>query len=118
MSVPQLKKEIAVTTSQTPNRFMAAVVTKKVKFLGLDLEINKLSVQQTVDMRETAKAVASAEDELGNFKLICEIVRMGAKELGDLTDEELATLSLDDLVKLSDEIMMFSGLSAKAAEKK
>ena len=93
------------------NRFLSQKVKRAVKFMGLDLEIVKLSVADVLEIQRLAKD--ADKDEQANLQLVAHVVRMGAPELKELTDDEIQTLPLDELSVVSNEIMKFSGLTEK-----
>lgn len=98
------------------NRFIAAVktATKKLKFVGQDLEITKLTVGQVLDIQDVAKEVeANKEKSDAHIGMLFKVIRMGAPELADLDDDELKSLPMDELSDLSNEIMKYSGLGKK-----
>ena len=99
------------------NRFIEAskAFTKKIKFLGQDLEITKLSVGQVIRIQDLAKAVEKAEDKSeGHIDMLFQMVRMGAPELSELDDNEMSELPMEELSDLSNEIMKHSGLGNKS----
>ena len=99
------------------NRFIEArrTAVKKVKFIGQELVIVKLSVGQVLEVQSLAKAV-EAEKDAGakHIDLLFMIVRMGAPELKDLSDEEMNELPMEELSELSSGIMSYSGLGNKS----
>lgn len=95
------------------NRFLAAKVTRKADFMGLSIEITKLTVAQVMQIQEKAQVASSEDSEEAGIALINTVLRLGAAELADLSDEELSGMPLDELSKLSNEIMKYSGLSTK-----
>lgn len=98
------------------NRFVGLKVPKKVKFLGEDIEIVKLSVSQVIKIQEAAKLFEESSDVFGNLKLLSLVIRSGAKELIDLTEEEFNDFPVDELSQLSEQIMQYSGLVLPTAK--
>jgi hypothetical protein len=92
------------------NRFVGNKVTKKVKFLNAEIDISKLSVSQVVKIQEQAKVLEENPTEQGNLQLLFLVVRQGAEELSELSDEDMGGIAMDELTKLSAEIMKYSGL--------
>lgn len=83
--------------------------TKTVKFMNEDVKISKLSVAQVLEIQNKAKAIEA--DESKGFDVL-KIVIMSAVEDGDtLSDEDFDSFPMDELSKLSAEIMKFSGLT-------
>lgn len=92
------------------NRFLGQRVTKKVKFVELDIEISKLTMGQVNEVQAKARALAENPDS-DNLELLVMVVKFGAQELSDVSDEEFLNFPLDELTKLSAAIMQFSGLN-------
>ena len=83
MNIPTVKGSVVTEK----NRFIGAKVTKATKFMNMPIEMSKLSVQQVMDVQEQARVNKDSTDEMQNF-------------------------ALDELTRLSNEIMAFSGLVA------
>ena len=87
---------------------------KQYKFMGVDVKMSKLSVEQVMEIQELA---ASAEKEnKSGFELVKKVIRMSVEGTADVTDEEFNQFPMDELSKLSSEIMKFSGLGAEAGK--
>jgi len=95
------------------NRFVGLKVTKKLKFMDLEIEIAKLSVGQVLKIQEAAKAAAvenASED--ANIKLLHCVITNGVQEFAELSEGDFNDFPLDELTKLSNEILKHSGLNA------
>jgi hypothetical protein len=84
---------------------------KKFDFMGTRISIKKLSVAEVLEIQEQAKS--AGEDENANFQLMQTVIKMSAEGAEDLTDEDFNGFPIDDLSKLSQEIMKFSGVVDK-----
>jgi hypothetical protein len=104
MPSPQLKKEIKMGIKSLVGKKM----TKKVKFMGEEIEISKLSVAEVMDIQEKAKGLK--EDDTEGFNVLKAVIRSAVADANELSDEDFAAFPMDELSKLSDEIMKFSGL--------
>lgn len=93
-------------------RFLKANVTKKLKFCGDEVVIKKLTVGEVFAVQERVKASQSKGEE-SSFEVLFFILRTGSPEFDAYSDEELKELPIDELNKLSNEIMAFSGLGNK-----
>jgi len=93
-------------------------LTKKVKFLNEDVTITKLTVAQVKQMQSAAKEVESedADDEAG-FDMLKTIIASSVEGGNQLSDDDFENFPMDELSKLSGDIMKFSGLSAEKAGK-
>lgn len=97
----------------TVNRFLNAKVSKKAKFMDQDIEILKLTVSQVLEIQELAKDMEKNQSDANSMDILMLVVKSGAPELNELTEEEIRTFPMDELTKLSNEIMKYSGLGAK-----
>lgn len=92
------------------SRFANLKSVKKHKFVNIDIDINKLSVAAMLAIQAEAKEVEAKADDMANVTLMLNVIRAGVAEMRDMTDQELLDLPMDELSKLSAEIMEFSGL--------
>jgi len=115
--IPKIKQESNKMSIKT---LVGKRMTKKVKFLNEDIIISKLSVSQVTDIQVVAKEVEAADDAdtAANFRLLQQIIKAAVDEADDLSDEDFNGFPLDELSKLSGEIMKFSGMGAEVASKK
>ena len=86
-------------------------MTKKVAFMGesKSLEIAKLTVAEVLEIQEAAKG--DGNDDKAGFNSLKIAIRMAVSEASDFTDDEFDEFPLDELMKLSKEIMTFSGIA-------
>jgi hypothetical protein len=83
-------------------------MTKNVKFMNVDLKIQKLSIAEVLDIQEKAKDAEKNETE--GFNVLKLVVRSAVEGANELSDEDFDNFPLDELSKLSTEIMKFSGI--------
>jgi hypothetical protein len=83
-------------------------MTKTVKFLGSDVKISKLSVSEVLDIQNKAKD--AEKDENAGLELLKSVVRSAVDGGADLDDSDFDSFPMDELSKLSNEIMKYSGL--------
>ena len=86
-------------------------VSKEVKFLSENVRIFKLSVNQVMQIQEMAKAAEAAADEQDNLAVLRHVVRSAVEGGTDLADEDFVHFPMDELSKLSTEILRFSGIA-------
>ena len=92
-------------------------ITKSTKFMGEDIKISKLTVSEITEIREAAKKAKDSGNDDDNIDILKQIV-MKSVEGGDtLGDEDFNNFPMDDLSKLSNEIMKFSGLDNQEGAK-
>ena len=83
-------------------------MTKAVKFMGEEVKISKLSVAQVTDIQERAKGLSDESSE--GFDILKTVIRSSVEGGADLSDEDFDGFPMDELSKLSQEIMKFSGI--------
>jgi len=83
-------------------------MTKKFKFLDTEIMIHKLSVSQVLAIQATAKEASDKENE--GLELVRKVIVAGVEGAEDLSEEDFMDFPLDELTKLSNEIMRFSGV--------
>lgn len=86
-------------------------VTKNVKFMGVDISIRKLSVAQVLEIQEKAKE--GADQDNSALAVLQLIVSQSVEGADDLTNDDFLTFPMDELSKLSNEIMKFSGVTGE-----
>lgn len=85
-------------------------MTKSIKFMGEDVLISKLNVANVMEIQEKAKKLEENDNE--GFDLLKSIIRSAVEGANDLSDEDFEGFPLDELSRLSNEIMKFSGINA------
>jgi len=110
LNIPNKETKVA-------NRFLGSKVSKKVKFMGQEIEIVKLSISQVTKIQERVKALEGGESAEGeNLRLLALVVQEGAPELRDLSQEDINSFAMDELTGLSNEVMKYSGLGKEQAK--
>lgn len=95
-------------------------MTKPCNFLGEKVNIIKLATGQVKEIQELAKQLEAdeAEQEEGGLKLLTTVIKMGVEEGEQLEESDFTAWPIDELRKLSEEIMKFSGLRQEDEEGK
>ena len=96
------------------NRFIGSVSKKTVKFMEKDLEISKLTINQVIRIQAITREAEASEGDNSGIKILSAVIREGAAELKDLSQEDLQDFPMEELTILSNEIMEFSGLVQKS----
>ena len=91
-------------------------MTKTVKFMGEDVKINKLNVSEVLEIQERAKAIDGNESE--GFSVLRKVISMAVEGASDIADQDFDKFPMDELSKLSGEIMKFSGLGGEDSKGK
>jgi len=84
--------------------FIGTKASKKVNFATGKVTIGKLTVEEVDRIQEISK------EDSNDLALVKELIKMSVTGGDELTDEEFASLALDDINKLAKEIMNYSGL--------
>lgn len=90
------------------------VVSKKTKFLETEVVMRKLSLDQVEKIQEAAKNIG--EDEKNAIDMLRTVISMSIEGAEDLSEEDFRKFPIEDLNKLSEEILKYSGLG-KALDK-
>ena len=83
-------------------------VSKEVKFLGENIKISKLLVSEVIEIQNKAKQLKDEETE--GLELMKTVIRAAVEGGEDLTEEDFKNFPIDDLRKLAEEVMRYSGL--------
>ena len=84
---------------------------RKAKFMGQDIIIQKLNVAEVREVQKVAKEGGDTED--AGFNVLKLVIRLGVTEAEDLSDEDFDTFSIDEISKLAQDIMKFSGIAGE-----
>lgn len=105
MNIPSAK----VNTMSGIKGLVGRKMTKTIKFMGEDVTISKLNVANVMEIQEKAKKLEENDNE--GFDLLKSIIRSAVDGAEDLSDDDFEGFPLDELSKLSNEIMKFSGIN-------
>ena len=86
-------------------------ITQTVKFMGESVKIKKLTVAEVLEIQEQAKEAEKSEN--AGFDLLKRVIKMSVEDAKDLSDDDFKTFPMDELNKLSNDIMKFSGMTAE-----
>ena len=75
--------------SMSISRFKAAKQPRKIKFVGQDLEIVKLTVAEAIEIQTSVSEAEASEDPESNLKILLRVIQFGAPELKEMTLEDL-----------------------------
>jgi hypothetical protein len=84
-------------------------ISKATKFMNSDVTIYKLSVADIMGIQESAKGGENMDDSEG-FEVLRKIITAGVDGGDELTEEDFMSFPLEELSRLSNEIMKFSGI--------
>lgn len=84
-------------------------MSKTVKFCDGQVTINKLSVADVTTIQEQSKDAADNPEK--GFDILQTVVKLSVEGASELTEENFKGFPMDELAKLSEEIMKFSGVA-------
>ena len=90
-------------------------ITKKIKFMGGDVEISKLSVAQVKEIQAAAKNI-NQETGDGGLELMIQVIKASVPEATDMDDSVFESIAFEELQSLSNAIMDYSGMKAEAGK--
>lgn len=96
-------------------KLVGKTVSKKIKFMNEEVTINKLTVAQVLAVQAKAKELEASSDSNG-LEVLKAVISASVEDGGDLTDEDYQEFPMDELSKLSQEIMKFSGFGEQAGK--
>ncbi len=83
-------------------------MSKKVKFLGEEVTIKKLTVAQVLQIQELTKT--TTEDKDNSMEVLSFVITNAVDGAEDLGQSEIEQFPLEELSKLSSDILEYSGL--------
>lgn len=92
-------------------------LSKKVPFMGDEVEIRKLSIAEVLNVQKIVKAASKDKSEEGQVKLIRDVVKIAVTGASELTDEEFNGFPLGELSDISEAILKYSGIGEGATPK-
>lgn len=81
---------------------------KTVQFMESDVVITKLSVSQVFEIQDLA---AKRDENDNGLDLVKQVIKIATEGGSELTDDDFNSWPMDELSRLSNEIMEFSGVS-------
>jgi hypothetical protein len=89
-------------------------MSKRVKFLGEDVTIFKLTVSEVKEIQEKAKNLET--DEEAGLDILRTVIRRAVEGASELQDEHFEQWPMDELRDLSNAIMKYSGIGEDAGK--
>jgi hypothetical protein len=87
------------------------VLTKKVPFMGDEVEIRKMSVSEVMQIQSLTKSATKSKDETAQLSLLQEVIKIAVIDANELSKEDFDSFPLGELNDLSNSILEYSGLS-------
>ena len=92
------------------------VQSKKVPFMGDEVEIRKLSIAEVLEMQTLINKAGKNKKDSDQMDLLRGVLRLAVIGAEDMTDDEFSSFPPGDLNDLSEEIMEYCGLGEKGKE--
>lgn len=89
-------------------------LTKSVDFMGDKVKISKLTVSQVLEIQ--AAADESKGDSTSTLDLLRRVIKMSVEGAAELDDESFKNFPMDELSKLSSEILKYSGMTSETGK--
>jgi len=86
------------------------VITKKVPFMGDEVEIKKLSVNEVFKVQQLVKKSTKSKDEQDQIALLRDVMRLAVMGANDLSDDDFNTFPIADLSEITESVLSFSGI--------
>jgi hypothetical protein len=90
-------------------------ISKKIKFMGEELTMYKLTVDEVVALQAESKTLT--EDSTDGIRVLRKIIQTAIEGATDISDEDFNKFPMQELSNLSGEIMKFSGMGDDAKGK-
>jgi hypothetical protein len=85
--------------------------TRKIKFLGRNIEIKKLTLSECQEIQRKSMDTDENNQDQG-FELIKMTIALGVPAAAEFSDDDFAEFPMDDLTKLAEEVMKLAGMSS------
>ena len=83
--------------------------------MGDEVEVKKLTVGEILELQKVISAVGDNDDAAVQIGLLRDIIKVAVLGADELSDEDFDTFPIEELNKLSSEIMNTSGLGGGAS---
>jgi hypothetical protein len=106
MQIPGKEDKMSVIKSLVGRK-----MTKDVKFMGENVKISKLKLSEVMEIQEHATKLK--DDDAMGIQVLTTVIRSSVEGADELSDEDFQQFPMDELAKLSNEIMKFSGVQGE-----
>lgn len=84
-------------------------IVKRIKFMNHHVEIIKLTLSEATEIQKAARALDPKNDGEA-FDILKLIIKMGVPAAADFEDVDFDNFPMDDLNKLSEEVLKYAGM--------
>jgi len=85
-------------------------MTEKVPFMGEEVEVKKMSINEVFQMQKLIQKSAKLKTETAQVDLLIEVIKIAVIEADQLSDEEFKTFPIAELTSLSNHILRLAGI--------
>jgi hypothetical protein len=86
------------------------VITKKVPFMGDEVEVRKMSVKEVLEIQKLVDTAAKSKSDTAQLGLLRDVIRLAVVGADEVTDENFNDFPIGELNDLTNAILAFSGL--------
>lgn len=86
------------------------VITKKVAFMGEEVTIKKMGLNEIFEIQEQASKASKSKNEKEQINLLKFVLKKAVEGAAELTDDDFNQFPLAELNSLSNEVLGFSGM--------
>lgn len=90
-------------------------LTKKVEFMGNEVDVRKLSVSEIMKIQELVKKAQKSKNDDSQLSLLKDVIRVAVVGADELSDEDFDTFPLSELNALTNAALEYSGLTDPTA---
>ena len=90
-------------------------ITEKVDFMGEELQVKKLTVNEVFTIQDLIKKSQNKKQDYDDIALIKDVIRMAVTGANEISDEEFNSFPVGELTSLSESIMNIAGLGDKTS---
>lgn len=85
-------------------------ITEKVEFMGEQVEVRKMSVNDVFKIQDLVKNAQKSKDEKQQLNLLKDIIRISVVGAEELTNDDFDQFPLAELNQLSEKVLEISGM--------
>jgi hypothetical protein len=90
-------------------------ITEKVTFMGEEVEVKKLTVNEVFKIQDLIKKSQNKKNEYDDISLIKDVIRLAVTGAAEITDEDFNSFPVGELTQLSEKIMSIAGLGGASS---
>ena len=80
-------------------------ITEKVSFMGDEVEVKKLSVNEVMKVQKIIEKTSKSKSEDAQISLLRDVIKLAVTGASDITDEEFKQFPIGELNSLSEALL-------------